>query len=117
MNCSTTKRREEAVNRCGGKVKGKRKKTVGKWYFRASSQNGCFVWLSTKHAVEIVDNVDNFVDNPKIKGKRAKNLWKTFVDNVDKILVSLWRDKPHGVELCKLYKLSEICVKSRKKRG
>lgn len=80
------------MNRCGGKVKGKRKKTVGKWYFRASSQNRCFVWLSTKHAVEIVDNVD-------------------------KILVSLWRDKPHGVELCKLYKLSEICVKSRKKRG
>ena len=73
--------------------------------------------MSTKHAVEIVDNVDNFVDNPKIKGKRAKNLWKTFVDNVDKILVSLWRDKLHGVELCKLYKLSEICVKSRKKRG
>ena len=117
MNCLTTKRELSAVNRSGRKVKGKRKKVVGKGHFRASSQNRCFVCLSTKPAVEIVDNVDNFVDNPKIKGKRAKNLWKTFVDNVDKIFLSLRRDKNHGVELCKLYKLRESCVKSRKKRG
>lgn len=66
------------MNRCEGKVKGKRKKTVGKWYFRASSQNGCFVWLSTKHAVEIVDNVDNFVDNPKNQGKTGEKPVENF---------------------------------------
>lgn len=117
MNCLTTKQELVVMNRSGRKVKRKWKKVVGKGYFRASSQNGCFGCLSTKEAVEIVDNVDNFVDNRKIKGKREKNLWKTFVDNVDKIFASTLRDKNHGVELCKLYKLSGSCVESRKKRG
>ncbi len=50
-----------------------------------------------------MDTVDNSVDNHKIKEKRGKILWKTFVDTVDNFLTMVSKVEKNFVELCKLY--------------
>ena len=50
-----------------------------------SSQNRCFVDVSTTEEQKIVDNVDKSVDNYKIEGFWPLRLWINIVDNVDNI--------------------------------